>query len=454
MPQMWKDAHITALHKKGSKNNAENYRPISLTSICCKLMESIIRDKIIDYMMIKKLFTDQQHGFVPNRSCMTQLLCVIEDWTKWIDEGNCIDTVFLDFQKAFDSVPHERLMSKLKAYGIVGNIQSWIRDFLTKRRQRVIVGNEKSDWEPVKSGIPQGSVLGPLLFVIFINDLPDAVASTIKIFADDTKLYRKVNNDQDRQILQEDIDKLYKWAQTWQLRFNASKCKVMHKGYNNKKSEYIMENISLEKVTDEKDLGVIVDAELKFHKHVSQIVSKANQILGVVKRTFSTLDKDIFPLVYKGQVRPHLEYGTVIWHPHYISDIKKIENVQRRATKLIPGFKDKPYNERLEELKLFSMEYRRKRGDMIQVYKILNNMDRIDHNKFFTLCQNNNRGHSKKMFKERIYKDLRKYSFSQRVIDDWNSLTDEIVTSESLNIFKQRLDRHWYTKWYHITTNE
>ena len=133
---------------------------------------------------------------------MTQLLCVIEDWTKWIDEENCIDTIFLDFQKAFDSVPHERLLSKLKAYGIIGKYYNWIRDFLSNRRQRVIVGNEKSEWEPVKSGIPQGSVLGPLMFVIFINDLPDAVSSTIKIFADDTKMYRQINSDEDRKMLQ------------------------------------------------------------------------------------------------------------------------------------------------------------------------------------------------------------------------------------------------------------
>ena len=298
IPQAWKEAHITALHKKHSKKKAENYRPISLTSICCKILESIIRDKIIDYMITNKLFADQQHGFVPNRSCMTQLLCVIEDWTKWIDEENCIDTIFLDFQKVFDSVTHEHLLSKLKAYGILGKYHSWIRDFLSNRRQRVIVGNEKSEWEPVKSGIPQGSVLGPLMFVIFINDLPDAVSSTIKIFADDTKMYRQVNCDEDRKMLQNDINKLHEWAYTWQLRFNASKCKVMHKGYHNNHWNYTMEGIILDTVTDEKDLGVIIDEELKFHKHVSVAVAKANQVLGIAKRTFSVLDRDTLPLVF------------------------------------------------------------------------------------------------------------------------------------------------------------
>ena len=147
VPEHWKEANITALHKKGNKRKVENYRPISLTAVCCKIMESIIRDKIINYMIKNNLFADQQHGFVPNRSCMTQLICVLEDWTKWIDEGHNIDTIFLDFQKAFDSVPHQRLLSKLKAYGILGDCHKWIGSFLSNRRQRVIVGNEASNWE-------------------------------------------------------------------------------------------------------------------------------------------------------------------------------------------------------------------------------------------------------------------------------------------------------------------
>ena len=383
---------------------------------------------------------------------MTQLLCVIEDWTKWIDDGHNIDTIFLDFQKAFDSVPHQRLLSKLKAYGILGRYYTWIENFLTNRRQRVVVGDEKSEWETVRSGIPQGSVLGPLLFVIFINDLPDAVSSTIKIFADDTKMYRRINSDDDAKLLQSDIDKLYEWTKTWQLKFNAKKCKVMHQGYNNTKAQYEMEGLVLESVNKEKDLGVTIDNELKFHEHVSLAVSKANQILGIVKRTFTTLDKDILPLVYKSQVRPHLEYGNIIWHPRYISDIKKVENVQRRATKLIPGFQNKSYENRLKELNLYSMEYRRQRGDMIQVYKIINQMDRLDVSDFFQVRNRKTRGHSKKIFKPSIYKDVRKYSFSHRVIDDWNSLTEEIVTSQTLDRFKANLDKHWQSRWYKIST--
>ena len=452
VPQPWKDAHITALHKKGNKKNAENYRPISLTALCSKVLESIIRDSIVNYMMENKLFADQQHGFVPNRSCMTQLLCVLEDWTKWIDNGNNIDTVFLDFQKAFDSVPYERLLSKLESYGISGKFSKWIKSFLSDRRQRVVVGNEKSEWENVKSGIPQGSVLGPTLFVLFINDLPEVVSSTIKIFADDTKMYRKVNNDEDRLLLQKDIDKLCKWSETWQLQFNATKCKVMHKGKHSLNATYEMNGTILENVTEEKDLGVIIDNELKFHKHVSAAVLKANQTLGIVKKTFSTLDKELLPIVFRHQIRPYLEYGNIIWHPRYKGDIRKVEGVQRRATKLIPELKDQPYQQRLENLNMYSMEYRRKRGDMIQVYKIMNKMERIDPSDFFTQNTNSTRGHSRKLFKNRFKEEVRKYAFSQRIITDWNSLTEHIVASESLNIFKGRLDEHWKSEWFKITT--
>ncbi len=170
---------------------------------------------MVVYMLENCLFADQQHGFVPNRSCMTQLLCVMEDWTKWLDSSKCIDTFFLDFQKAFDSVPHERLLSKLAAYGISGNIAGWIRKFLTNRHQRVIVEKGKSEWANVMSGIPQGNILGPTLFVIFINNLPDVVKSTVHIFADDTNIYRTINDIGDDIVLQEDLNKLHQWSVKW-----------------------------------------------------------------------------------------------------------------------------------------------------------------------------------------------------------------------------------------------
>ena len=206
----WKTGHITPIHKKGKKTIPGNYRPVSLTSVVGKVMESLIRDKLVEHMTEGRHFCDAQHGFVPGRSCMTQLLVTLELWTDWLDKGEALDVIYLDFKKAFDSVPHIRLLQKLKAYGVEGDLLNWIQHFLMERKQRVSVNGILSDWVIVLSGIPQGSVLGPILFVIFINDLPDMVKSTAKIFADDTKIFNRVLNRDDHQQMQADLNYLVK----------------------------------------------------------------------------------------------------------------------------------------------------------------------------------------------------------------------------------------------------
>ena len=199
LPDDWKSAEVTAIFKKGSKSVTGNYRPVSLTCIACKILEGIIRDVIVAHFNDNGLYSECQHGFRKKRSCVTQLLEVMEDLTSLIDNNQDIDILYLDFRKAFDTVPHERLLLKLAAYGISGALADWIRNFLKDRIQYVRVGSDKSNTSKVLSGIPQGSILGPVLFTIFINDLPDSVLSTCKIFADDTKLYNKVSNSNDIQ---------------------------------------------------------------------------------------------------------------------------------------------------------------------------------------------------------------------------------------------------------------
>jgi len=323
VPTKWKDGHITAIHKKGKKTMAENYRPISLTSVIGKVMEKFVRDALVDHMIKHNLFCDAQHGFVPGRSCMTQLLVTLEMWTEMIDKSEPIDVIYLDFKKAFDTVPHHRLISKLKAYGISGPLLDWIKDFLTDRRQKVIVNQKSSEFKTVTSGIPQGSVLGPILFVIFINDLPETVKTTVKIFADDTKLFHCTKTAQQQQQLQDDLNKLTQWSEEWQLLFNENKCKVMHLGRNNQHKEYKMNKTTLEAVNEEKDLGVIIDNKLLFHNHVATAVNKASRLLGLIKGTFTCLDENTIPHLYKALVRPHLEYGNVIWSPHTKKIYKK-----------------------------------------------------------------------------------------------------------------------------------
>ena len=312
LPEDWKQGNVTPIYKKGSRKAVENYRPVTLTSVIGKMLESIIRDALMKYFEINELLSECQHGFVNGRSCMTQLLWAMEDWSKILDDNQPIDVLYLDFRKAFDAVPHERLLLKLEAHGIVNPLLSWIGAFLKGRKQRVAMNGVTSTWTAVKSGIPQGSILGPILFVIFINDLPNEVTSKILLFADDTKLYREVGNQVDSSSLQTDLTNLTLWAEKWQLPFNQSKCAVIHLGRNNRKVNYHMKGEEVKISTLEKDLGVQVDVELKFHEHVSMAVNKAYQLLGIIRRTFTRLDTKTLPLLFKTLVRPHLEYGNIL----------------------------------------------------------------------------------------------------------------------------------------------
>ena len=250
-------------------------------------------------------------------------------------EGLSLDTFYLDFAKAFHTVLHERLLVKLKGYGINGKALKWIRNFLLGRRQRVVVNGNYSSWAPVNSAIPQGSVMGPLLFICYVNGMPEVVHSAIRMFPNGTEIFSLVNDKEDRNKLQLDLERLQCWAGKRQLRFNATKCKVRHLGNSNLKYDYQMEEsgtlVKLESSDCEKDLGVNVDKDLKFSKHAEVASNKSNRIMGVIKRLFTCIDKEMFNCLFKSLVRPHLEYGNVVWSLWYKKDIQVIENVQRRA---------------------------------------------------------------------------------------------------------------------------
>ena len=357
--------------------------------------------------------------------------------------GSPVDIIYLDFQKAFDKVPHQRLLLKLKAHGIGDSITDWIEQWLTDRRQRVVVDGEVSNWKSVLSGVPQGSVLGPILFLIYINDLDDSITSNVLKFADDTKLFRKVNTDGDKQHLQNDLDRLVKWSEKWQMLFNFGKCKCLHTGHGNLNVNYKMGDTVLGTTVKEKDLGVTISADMKVSEQCGIAASKGNQILGLIRRNITYKGKKLIIPLYKAIVRPHLEYCIQAWRPYRKKDIDTLERIQRRATKMIPELRDLSYEERLKECGLTTLETRRLRGDQIEVFKILNGYENIDRNMFFSLKKDSRtRGHEVKLVKDQCRLDIRKHSFSQRTINEWNKLSTDCVTASSVNMFKNKVDTY------------
>jgi hypothetical protein len=452
LPKDWKIANVTAIYKKGSKKVAGNYRPVSLTSIVCKLMETVVRDVLVDYMKNNGLFSERQFGFINGRSTVLQLLQVIDKWVNILDEGGCIDVVYCDFMKAFDKVPHIRLIEKLKYYGIGEPIIGWITQFLKDRKQRVVVNGSSSGWHDVLSGIPQGSVLGPVLFVIYINTLPDSVTeSEAYLFADDTKVFKGIFSEEDTNALQRDIDEMYKWTQGSLLRFHPEKCVAMRIGKSKiAEKEYYMgpERQEIKRSSIEKDIGVFIDEKLSFETHIETKVNKANATMGIIRRTYEHLDEKSFLLLYKALVRPHIEYANQVWAPNLKKHIIEIENVQRRATKQLPGLSDLTYEQRLRKLKLPTLNYRRTRGDMIEMYKIITG--KYDPAVSDFVVKNNQdpntRGHKYKLQKKSCRLNITKNSFVHRSVNVWNNLPRNVVEATSVKSFEHRLDRHWQSQ--------
>ena len=413
-------------------------------------METQIREKIVLHLLEENLLSPKQYGFVTGRSTATQLLYYLDKCVSKIVDGGVVDAIYLDFSKAFDTVPHRRLLGKLEAYGIRGQLLEWIRGFLDGRTQEVVVNGSNSATAPVISGIPQGSVLGPVLFVIYINDLLDNISSSGLMFADDTKLFRQISSREDALQLQSDIAKLEEWSKIWQLHFNAEKCHVLTLGrFDNIRHahRYTICNKELEHVFEEKDLGVTIDAELKFEEHIARKVRIANGIVGQIRRSFSFLDCDTFRRIYTAFVRPHLEYGQAVWSPHLKRNINALENVQVRATKLVDGLSNMDYPDRLKRLNLPTLAYRRRRGDMIETYKHFNTYDKSTITTTFHPRERTSRQHNFQLHLPKTKdgtRGIQTNSFYHRVASTWNCLPMKVVDSKDINTFKNSLDEFWH----------
>ena len=320
-------ANVMPVFKKGDKSLAENYRPISLTCILCKVLEHILASNIIRHLDGQGILYDLQHGFREKRSCETQLIMLIEDLARSASLGKQTDIILLDFSKAFDKVNHSKLLWKLHQYGIRRQVLNWVRAFLGSRSQRVVIDGEESESVPVTSGVPQGSVLGPILFLIYINDLPDEVCSKVCLFADDTALYLTIEGEDDGSALQNDLDILSKWETRWDMEFNPSKCQVVHVTGSKIpiKKDYVLHGQVLESVSCAKYLGVDISSSLSWNSHINRIVSSANRTLNFVRRNIKTKIPKVRETAYNSLVRPQLEYASAVWDPNHKKRISQIE---------------------------------------------------------------------------------------------------------------------------------
>ena len=440
IPSKWKEANVIALFKKGCKKEPLNYRPVSLTCILCKLYEKLLRRHILKH--IEGNIIGSQHGFVEKKSCLSNLLETVETILNILDEGAPVDVFYFDFCKAFDSVPHYRLLTKMESMGISGKTLNIIADFLSGRSLRTCVGGCLSSSRRVRSGVPQGSVLGPLLFVMFINDLPDGLNGVARLFADDLKLIVDASN---TNSVNHDIRILQEWESLWLLKFNPTKCKVMHLNYNsNPLNEYSFNGVVLESIEKEKDLGVTTTSSLFWNEQIKACLSKANKMISWVTRNLILRDKTVMLNVYKTIIRPHLEYCTQLWSPvagyGNWSMILELEGVQRRFTRLIDDIGTLPYSQRLDILKLTTLAERRIRGDLIEAFKIINNIVEYGQNVFELGRSGSNILSRPSSNTDSKIRKLKNSFISERVIPYWNKLPIDVKHVTTVNSFKIALD--------------
>ena len=444
VPSDWRQGNIAPIFKKGDKHKPSNYRPVSLTSICSKLIEHIVVSNVRRHLDKHSILADEQHGFRSKRSCETQLITFVQELFNKVAGGGQVDAVVLDFSKAFDKVPHSRLMNKLDFYGIRNKAHVWVGAFLNNRQQCVVLDGFSSTSAKVLSGVPQGTVLGPTLFLLFINDLPQYCKSSVRLFADDCVLYREIRSSQDSIILQQDLDALHRWEQEWLMEFNAGKCFVLNITRKRIRSNntYNLHNTTLQTVESTTYLGVEISNNLNWSPHIDKVVKKGNRSLGFVRRNIKTSNSNVKTLAYNALVRPILEYSCQVWDPHTNKDIQKLESVQRRAARYATNryHNTSSPTEMIRNLGWDSLKQRRAKIRLATLYKIMFNLVEIPREQFLIPTTSTYQSHCLNFQRPTTTTNYLKYSFFPRTIAQWNSLPYAIQSSPTLEGFKSLIN--------------
>ncbi|KAI8494635.1 hypothetical protein Bbelb_278610 [Branchiostoma belcheri] len=435
VPTDWRSAYVMPIFKKGEQYDPTNYRPISLTCIACKLMEHIVVKHVMYHLESHAILNDAQHGFRRGRSCESQLLEMVEELTTNVESGKQTDILIMDFAKAFDRVNHSLLIHKLHRLGIQGSTLAWIESFLRDRRQAVIVDGYQSSYASVRSGVPQGSVLGPCLFLAYINDLPDKLTALARLFADDTAMYNVITNREQQDQLQRDLERLADWEKSWDMMFHPAKCVTMTVTRSRKPLEtsYVLHGHTLETVRTAKYLGVSLCRDASWNVHYNNVANKANGVLCFIKRNLKISSVSIKEKAYKTFVRPLLEYASSVWDPYKQKDIDKLESIQRRAARYVLNryHNTSSVTNMLAELGWQPLAERRRSARLGMLAKINQGIVQcpIIKSKLVPPPSRRRRTHNYQLSQIKTRTQYRDFSFLPRTIKDWNAAEVDTVNN-------------------------
>ena len=447
LPSDWKRANIVPIFKKGDRGRVENYRPISLTSVTSKILEHIIHSSIMDHLDQYSLLNQFQHGFRQNRSCETQLITTVRDFTDCLNEKQQIDAVLLDFSKAFDKVDHEKLLSKLSHLGISEPLHLWIRSFLSGREQTVLVDGSSSTPAPVLSGVPQGTVLGPLLFLAYINDINTHLSegTKIRLFADDSLLYRTIRTEEDSAILQRDLNTLQAWEIENKMEFHPDKCQVLRitNKHNPIQVPYNIHNVMLSIVPSAKYLGIHIDSKISWNTQCNSLCNKANRTLAFLQRNLYGCPQEVKEKCFNTLIRPTLEYGCSVWDPHKAWQIEDLEKIQKRAARFVTGNYSLIEGNTLKNMNLLGwppLSERRARSKLTTLFKARSGS--IDIPLDDLVSPNRETRHSQSNYTiPQSSVDSHLHSFFPSTIRLWNKLPQHSKACDSVTSFKNDISR-------------